>query len=96
MLERIERTVSEVRETLVSDNDIRKLVFHDSNNALSMLAPDPQEVQKYIVTHPIFDMCETEGYSQNTIVQVELDTTNSEEGYLDGILRVNIVCNYEK
>lgn len=96
MLERIERTVSEVRETLVSDKDIRKLVFHDSNNALSMIAPDPQEVQRYIVTHPIFDMCETEGYSQNTIVQVELDTTNAEEGYLDGILRVNIVCNYEK
>lgn len=96
MLTRIERTINEVREKLVSDADIRKLVFHDSNNALSMLTPAPQEVQSYIVTRPIFNMCETEEYNINTLVQVELDTTDASEGYLDGVLRVNIVCNEEK
>nr|DAJ82914.1 MAG TPA: hypothetical protein [Caudoviricetes sp.] len=96
MFERIERTINEVRETLVADNDIRKLVYHDSNNALSMLPPDPAEVQKYIVTCPIFDMCETEGYDRNTMIQVELDSTDSEDGYLDGVLRINIVTNREK
>lgn len=96
MLTRIERTINEVREKLVSDADIRKLVFHDSNNALSMLTPATQEVQNYIVTRPIFNMCETEEYNINTLVQVELDTTDASEGYLDGVLRVNIVCNEEK
>lgn len=96
MLERLERTISEVREALIADKDIRKLVFHDSNNALSMLTPAIEEVQTYIVTRPIFNMCETEEYNINTLVQVELDTTDANEGYLDGVLRVNIVCNSDK
>lgn len=96
MLERIERTISEVRETLIADSDIRKLVFHDSNNALSMLTPATQEVRPYITVSPIFDMCETEEYNKNTMIQVELDSLDSEEGYLDGVMRINIVCNREK
>lgn len=96
MLERLERTIQEVRATLVADEDIRKLVFHDSNNALSMLPPDINEVQEYIVTKPIFDMCETEQYSRNTMVQVELDSVDAKDNYLDGIMRINIVCNAEK
>lgn len=96
MLERIERTINEVRATLIADEDIRKLVFHDSNNALSMLPPDTNEVREYIVTKPIFDLCETEQYSRNTMVQVELDSVDAKEGYLDGIMRINIVCNAEK
>lgn len=96
MLERIERTISEVRETLIADSDIRKLVFHDSNNALSMLTPAAQEARPYITANPIFDMCETEEYNKNTMVQVELDSLDSEEGYLNGVMRINIVCNREK
>lgn len=96
MLERLERTIQEVCATLTADEDIRKLVFHDSNNALSMLPPDINEVQEYIVTKPIFDMCETEQYSRNTMVQVELDSIDAKDNYLDGIMRINIVCNAEK
>lgn len=96
MLERFERTINEVRATLIADEDIRKLVFHDSNNALSMLPPATNEVENYIVVKPIFDMCETEEYSRNTMIQVELDSVDAKEGYLDGIMRVNIVCNAEK
>lgn len=96
MFERIEKTINEVRNTLIGDNDIRKLVYNDSNNALQLPSPTVNQVQKYIVTCPIFDLCETDEYNKNTLIQVELDETDNAEGYLNGVLRVNIVCNREK
>ena len=55
MLERVEQTLAGIKNKLLGNEEIRKLLFHDSNNALNMSAPTKQEVDDYITLKPIFD-----------------------------------------
>lgn len=93
MFERCEKTLFEIRAKLLNSEKIRKLLYNDSPYALSLQAPTVEQVDKYVVTNPVFDMVETPGFDQNTIIQIELDTVEDNETSIDGILRINIVCN---
>lgn len=96
MFERVQSTIFEICSTLKNSEIIRKLVYHDSNAALSMESPPVSEVEEYIVIQPIFDMCDTPEHNINTLIQVELDQSDAEDISISGVLRINVVCNAVK
>ena len=93
MFERCEKTLFEIRATLLGSEKVRKLLYNDSPFALSLQAPTMEQVGQYIVTNPIFDMVETPEYDHNTVINIELDTLENNDTSVDGILRINVVCN---
>lgn len=97
MLERIESTLAAIKTKLLSDEKLRKLLFHDSNNALNMLAPSELEVDNYITLKPIFEFENKEEYNQNSIVNVyvtEIIPTDNETSFT-GVLQINVACNID-
>lgn len=98
MLERIEQTLAGIRNKLLADETIRKLLYHDSNNALNMLAPTVQQAENYITLKPIFDFENKEEYAQNSIINIYTTQLmpGDETKKLDGVIQINVVCNEEK
>ena len=97
MLERIESTLAAIKTKLLRDEKLRKLLFHDSNNALNMLAPSELEVDNYITLKPIFEFENKEEYNQNSIVNIyvtEIIPTDNEVSFT-GILQINVACNID-
>ena len=98
MLERIESTLAAIRNKLLDEDIIRKLLYHDSNNALNMEAPNKKQVEDYITLRPIFDFENKENYSQNSIINVYTTQVlpGAENKKVDGTIQINVVCNEEK
>ena len=97
MLSRVESTLAAIKTKLLNDEIIRKLLFHDSNNALNMLPPYEKETEKYITLKPIFEFENKEEYNQNSIVNVyvtEIIPTDEEVSFT-GILQINVACNID-
>lgn len=97
MLTRVESTLAAIKTRLLNDETLRKLLFHDSNNALNMLAPHIKETEKYITLKPIFEFENKEEYNQNSIINIyvtEIIPTD-EEVSLTGILQINVACNID-
>lgn len=100
MLERIATTMAEIKVTLLNDEKIRKLVFNDSNAALSLDTPTIEQASKYITLYPIFDFENKSDYSQNSMINIvfadgEVGDDN-DSVILVGTLRVNVVVNVDK
>lgn len=98
MLSRIESTMAAIKTKLLSDETIRKLLFHDSNNALNMPAPRIEQVEKYITLKPIYDFENKEDYSQNSVINIHTTQAmpGGESKIVNGALQINVVCNEEK
>lgn len=98
MLQRVESTLFAIRNKLYNNEDIRKLLFHDSNNALNMLAPSKEEVSEYITVKPIFEFENKEGYEQNSIINIypiQVDPIDDRQG-IEGVIQINVVCNTDQ
>lgn len=98
MLEKLETTLTAIKNKLLADEKIRKLLFHDSNNALHMLAPQPQEVEQYITLRPIFDFENKENYTQNSMINIYTTqvTPGDEIKQIESLVQINVVCNGDK
>lgn len=95
MLERIELTLAAIRTKLLKDEKIRKLLFHDSNNALEMLAPQENQIQNYITLKPVFEFENKNDYNQNTIVNIyttQIIPTDDVKS-CTGVVQINVACN---
>lgn len=53
MLQNIESVLYEIKNTLLDSEDLRKLLFYDTSNALSRSTPLISEVEDYIQIKPI-------------------------------------------
>ena len=97
MLTRIESTLAAIRTKLYNDETIRKLLFHDSNNALQMLAPQEAEVKDYITLKPVFEFENKEDYTQNSIINIYMTQTDPLEDVVgvDSTVQINVVCNVD-
>ena len=98
MLERVEQTLAGIKNKLLGNEEIRKLLFHDSNNALNMTAPTKQEVDDYITLKPIFDFENKEGYAHNSVINIYTTQIipDTEIKKISGVIQINVVCNEEK
>ena len=103
MLKRIQNTLFEIKDALLSDQKIRKLLYYDNADALDLedipIPENPGEVDvvdQYITLFPIFDIENAENYSQNAIINIEIDSGDKKDLVIDGVLRVNIVVKTDK
>ena len=98
MFERVEQMLQDARQLLLNDVVVRKLLYHDSNNALNMADVDHSAVEKYITNYPIYQFENKADYTQNAMVNVFLADTglDDEQITLQGVLRINIVVNVDK
>lgn len=97
MLERIEQTIAAIKTKIINDEDVRKLLFHDSNNALNMLAPTVLETDSYVTTKPIYEFENKNEYNQNSMVNVymiEVVPTDDIKAFV-GAIQINITCNLD-
>ena len=98
MLEKIETSLAAIKNCLLNDEKIRKLVYNDSNNALNLETPDRDKVNKYITLRPIYQFENMQDFTQNTMVNIYLtsgDTLDEEVG-ISGIIQISIVVNIDK
>ena len=98
MFERVEQMLQDARKLLLNDVVVRKLLYHDSNNALNMGDVDKSAVEKYITNYPIYQFENKADYTQNAMVNIFLADTglDDEQITLQGVLRINIVVNVDK
>lgn len=99
MLTRLEKLSREVRNKIISDKQVRQLIFNDSNDPLNAEVPNIAEVKKYITLRPIYSFENTKDYDQNTMINIYL--TNAEQSGIEdqmiyGTLQINVVCNLDK
>lgn len=93
-LDNIQKTIYEIRAMIQADGDIRKLLYHDMENALEGSDVTQAQVDDYIVVSPIFDMTK-EPFNKNTIVSVALvrGTKDDEEQVISGSVKINILTH---
>jgi len=97
MLERVESTMAAIKNRLLEDELIKKLLFHDSNNAINMPPPLKKQVEDYITLRPIFNFENKEDYSKNSVINIYTTQVlpGDEEKKIDGVIQINVVCNEE-
>lgn len=98
MLERVETTLAAIKNCLLNDDVVRKLVYNDSNNALNMETPDIDKVNKYITLRPIYQFENMADFSQNSMINIYFTdgSPQEEEVGIEGIIQINVVVNIDK
>lgn len=98
MFERVDSTIKAIRRQLLEDESIRKLLFHNSNNALQLSAPDKKDVEKYITTCPIYSFEGKDDYTQQGMINLFMSDSNpdGEQVGINGVIRCNVVYNTDK
>lgn len=98
MLERIQKMLDDIKGIILNNADIRKLLYHDSNNALNMVDVDKRIVDKYVTLHPIYQFENKDDYSQNSMINIYLSTAdvNEEQTLVAGVIRINILINLDR
>lgn len=98
MFERVQTTIQAIKRRLLMDDAVRKLLYHDSENALDLDAPEQKDVKKYITTYPIYEFENKEDYTQHGMVNVFLTDSDpsDEDNSILAIVRVNVVYNTDK
>ena len=62
MLTRIQTTLKAIKRILLEDEQVKKLLYNDSNNALNLPTPDKQVVEKYVTTCPVYEFDDKEDF----------------------------------
>ena len=98
MFERINTTIKAIRRQLLNDDELRKLLYNDSNNALDLPTPDIKDVEKYITTHPIYEFENKEDYTQHGMINVFMANSepDDEQVSVSAVIRINAVYNTDK
>lgn len=91
-LDNIEKSIYEIKAMIQADGDIRKLIYHDVDNALSGADVLQSAVEDYIVVSPVFDMTQ-EPFNKNTIISVALvrGMKQEDEQIIGTTVRINIL-----
>lgn len=96
MFGNIQTAIYEIQTIILSEQNIRKLLFIDSTNALDQEAPTISQAQEHIILAPVFDITEPP-YDKNTIMTIVLQkgVYDDESVLLNGILKVNVFTRTE-
>lgn len=88
----VQKAIYEIKTQVQNDKDIRKLLLHDVDNALSGSDTTYAQAEDYIVVAPIFDMTK-EPFNKNTIISVALvrGVQEEEKEIMTGMLKINVL-----
>lgn len=90
-LNRIEKTLFEIKRVLLENENIRKLLFNDGEDALRQPTPAVNEVDNYIVLDPVY---EAKDCSKGVFVNIIIESGNAQEdNIIFGTIRINIAAN---
>ena len=81
MLERIEKSFFRIKDLLLENDDIRRLLVEDGRDALERFAPSVEQARDYIVLRPVIDLND-ENYTRNTIAAITMPSIYLEDKYL--------------
>jgi hypothetical protein len=81
MLERIEKSFFRIKDLLLENDDIRRLLVEDGPDALQRYAPSIEQAKEYIVLRPVIDLND-ENYTRNTIGAITMPSIYLEDKYL--------------
>ena len=81
MLERIEKSFFRIKDLLLENEDIRKLLVEDGPDALQRFAPSVEDAKNYIVLRPVIDLND-ESYVRNTIGAITMPSIYLEDKYI--------------
>lgn len=71
ILENVQKAIYEIKHLIKESPEIRKLLIHDTLNALELSKPSYEDVEEYVVVSPIFDATEPP-FDKNTIITVAI------------------------
>lgn len=99
MLERLQSTLAAIKNKLLRDELIRKLLINDFPAALHTEVPELSEhdLDKYIVLRPVFDFENKKNYNQNSVINMyitDIDPIENTKG-INAVIQINVVCNQD-
>ena len=88
----IQQSLFEIKAKLRANQEIGKLVFYDTKNALSETAPSAAQIDPKIRVTAIFDITE-EPYDHNTFITIVATKIQSDEENknFNAIVRINVI-----
>jgi len=92
----VQKSIYQVKTQIQTVANIRKLLLHDVDNALSGDVPTFAQADEYVVVSPIFDMTKAP-FDKNSIITVALVRGVKEENkkIITGMLKINVLTQSE-
>ena len=88
----IQKSLFEIKAKIRANEEIRKLVFYDTSDALAKVAPSAAQADPKIRVTAIFDITE-EPYDHNTFITIVATKiqSNEDEKHFNSIVRINVI-----
>lgn len=98
MLDNIQSALFEIKRVLLGDEEIRKLLYNDSNDALNLDTPSTEDVDDYISLYPIYEFNTEAGYNHNCGISINVSVIDPTDEVVQMIasLTINVVVNTNK
>lgn len=99
MFSRLEKMLPQIKSIILNDKVVRKLLYHDSNNAYNMDTPAIEDVEDYVTLRPIYTLDGHGKYEQNGMINIywaKVPRDDYDSVTIMGILRVGIIFNVDK
>lgn len=99
MLDNIQSALFEIKRVLLEDEEIRKLLYNDSNDALNLDIPSTEDVDDYISLYPVYEFnTESGGYNHNCGISINVSVIDPTDEVVQMIasLTINVVVNTNK
>ena len=93
VFDNVETGIFQIRQLIIENSDLRKLVFFDTANAInSTTIPTINEVMPHIVVSAIFDVTEPP-FDKNTIISIVMNRGeyDEEKVLLRGIIKITVL-----
>lgn len=98
MLDNIQSALFEIKRVLLEDEEIRKLLYNDSNDALNLDTPSTEDVDDYISLYPIYEFNTESGYNHNCGISINVSVIDPTDEVVQMIasLTINVIVNTNK
>ena len=99
MLDNIQSALFEIKRVLIEDEEIRKLLYNDSNDALNLDTPSIESVDDYISLYPVYEFnTESGGYNHNCGISIGVSVIDPVDEVVQVIasLSINVLVNSNK
>lgn len=93
MLENVQDTIFQIRQIIKIDENIRKLLYYGTSDALSKDTVDIATINDYIFLSPVMDTTK-DPFNKHCFITITLTNINEtdEEPLLLGEIRVNVIA----
>jgi hypothetical protein len=93
MLQNIESVLYEIKNTLLDSEDLRKLLFYDTSDALSRSTPLISEVENYILLKPVVVLNEESSNGITTFISIGLLESELYDNSSQSLIKISIATN---